>query len=205
MTTPRLTIIDTGCANLTSVVNAFTHLNADVTVSADYEAIKTADKLILPGVGTAAAAMKALNDRGFPEIIRSCRQPFLGICLGMQMLSLFSEEAMHEGTDKIDCLGLIDAKVRLMKTGDLRLPHMGWNQVEHDGRDPIFYGIPSGSYFYYVHSYAMEVNASTIAQTTYGETFSAVVRRGNFYGAQFHPEKSGSVGSRLLKNFLELC
>lgn len=204
MSGPKITIIDTGCANLTSVNMALVRLGADVCISREAEAIRKADKLILPGVGTAVAAMKNLEQRGLVDLIREAKQPLMGICLGMQMLSALSEESMDENTAGIDCLGIVDARVRLMQVGDLRLPHMGWNQIIHNGTHPLFEGIAIGSYFYFVHSYAMEVNPSTIATCHYANDFTAVVQRDNFYGAQFHPEKSGAAGARFLKNFIEL-
>ncbi len=136
-------------------------------------------------------------------MIREAKQPLLGFCLGMQMLAQASEEHMG-GESDIDCLGIVPGKVKLMQVGDLRLPHMGWNQVEHDGTHPLFNGIPSGSYFYFVHSYALEVTAASLATCNYGGPFTAVVGKDNFFGAQFHPERSGKAGARLIQNFLEL-
>ena len=186
---------------------AFERLGVQPQVSCQAADIEQADKLILPGVGTAVAAMKNLNERNLVPLIRAAKQPLLGFCLGMQMLAEASEESMSadgsEG-DLIDCLGIVPGKVKLMQVGDLRLPHMGWNQVEHDGTHPLFNGIPSGSYFYFVHSYALEVTAATLATCDYGGPFTAVVGKDNFFGAQFHPERSGKAGARLIQNFLEL-
>ncbi|WP_068978548.1 imidazole glycerol phosphate synthase subunit HisH [Aeromonas sp. EERV15] len=207
----KLVIIDTGCANLASVRMAFERLGVQPLVSSVAADIEQADKLILPGVGTAVAAMKNLNERGLVSLIRAAKQPLLGFCLGMQMLAEASEESM--GTDDsserlIDCLGIVPGKIRLMEVGNLRLPHMGWNQIEHDETHPLLKGIPSGSYFYFVHSYALEVTDATLATCDYGTPFTAIVggvaERSNFFGAQFHPERSGAAGARLLQNFLEL-
>lgn len=203
MTSPNIVIIDTGCANLSSVRMAIERLGVTAQVSKEAAVIRGADKLILPGVGTAKAAMHNLQERGLVELIREAKQPLLGFCLGMQMLAQASEEHMG-GESDIDCLGIVPGKVKLMQVGDLRLPHMGWNQVEHDGTHPLFNGIPSGSYFYFVHSYALEVTAATLATCNYGGPFTAVVGRDNFFGAQFHPERSGKAGARLIQNFLEL-
>ena len=203
MTSPNIVIIDTGCANLSSVRMAIERLGVTAQVSKEAAVIRGADKLILPGVGTAKAAMHNLQERGLVELIREAKQPLLGFCLGMQMLALASEEHMG-GESDIDCLGIVPGKVKLMQVGDLRLPHMGWNQVEHDGTHPLFNGIPSGSYFYFVHSYALEVTAATLATCNYGGPFTAVVGKDNFFGAQFHPERSGKAGARLIQNFLEL-
>ena len=203
MTAPNIVIIDTGCANLSSVRMAIERLGVTAQVSKEAAVIRGADKLILPGVGTAKAAMHNLQERGLVELIREAKQPLLGFCLGMQMLAQASEEHMG-GESDIDCLGIVPGKVKLMQVGDLRLPHMGWNQVEHDGTHPLFNGIPSGSYFYFVHSYALEVTAATLATCNYGGPFTAVVGKDNFFGAQFHPERSGKAGARLIQNFLEL-
>ena len=203
MTSPNIVIIDTGCANLSSVRMAIERLGVSAQVSKEAAVIRAADKLILPGVGTAKAAMHNLQERGLVDLIREAKQPLLGFCLGMQMLAQASEEHMG-GESDIDCLGIVPGKVKLMQVGDLRLPHMGWNQVEHDGTHPLFNGIPSGSYFYFVHSYALEVTAATLATCDYGGPFTAVVGKDNFFGAQFHPERSGKAGARLIQNFLEL-
>lgn len=204
----NLVIIDTGCANLASVRMAFERLGVQPTVSRNAADIEGADKLILPGVGTAVAAMRNLNERNLVPLIRAAKQPLLGFCLGMQMLAQASEETMTGEDDNggalIDCLGIVPGKIRLMEVGDLRLPHMGWNQIEHDETHPLLRGIPSGSYFYFVHSYALEVTEATLASCDYGSPFTAIVARDNFYGAQFHPERSGPAGARLLQNFLEL-
>lgn len=203
MTSQNIVIIDTGCANLSSVRMAIERLGVSARVSKEAAVIRAADKLILPGVGTAKAAMHNLQERGLVDLIREAKQPLLGFCLGMQMLAQASEEHMG-GESDIDCLGIVPGKVKLMQVGDLRLPHMGWNQVEHDGTHPLFNGIPSGSYFYFVHSYALEVTAATLATCDYGGPFTAVVGKDNFFGAQFHPERSGKAGARLIQNFLEL-
>jgi glutamine amidotransferase len=207
MTNQKLVIIDTGCANLASVRMAFERLGVQPQVSCQAADIEQADKLILPGVGTAVAAMKNLNERNLVPLIRAAKQPLLGFCLGMQMLTQASEENMSADGDSgqlIDCLGIVPGRIRLMEVGNLRLPHMGWNQIEHDETHPLLKGIPSGSYFYFVHSYALEVTDATLASCDYGQPFTAIVGRDNFFGAQFHPERSGSAGARLLQNFLEL-
>ena len=150
MSKQKITIIDTGVANLSSVYFAMQRLDADCIISAEATDIRNADKLILPGVGSAVAAMAAIRERHLDELIREVKQPLLGICLGMQMLAAESEESMNDGAAKVDCLGLVDGRVRLMQVPGLVLPHMGWDQVEHDGSCPLFKDIPSGAYFYYV-------------------------------------------------------
>jgi glutamine amidotransferase len=201
----KVTIIDTGCANLSSVKFAFDRLGVECTVSADEKIINNSDKLILPGVGTAVAAMKNLKERNLPEIITNCKQPILGICLGMQMLAQSSQEKMNsEDVQDIKCLGIINGQVKLMQVKNNPLPHMGWNQVFFKNDCPLFKDINNGSYFYFVHSYALEVTEHTIGICNYENDFSAIVNKDNFYGTQFHPEKSGKVGAKLLENFIKM-
>ncbi|GAA3530379.1 imidazole glycerol phosphate synthase subunit HisH [Zobellella aerophila] len=192
-------IIDTGCANLSSVRYAVERLGYKVQVSKEAEVLLAADKLLLPGVGTAREAMKNLHDRDLIALINQLQQPVLGICLGMQMLVNRSEEG------NVDCLGKIDADCTKMVGGDgIRLPHMGWNQVTPMPGHPLFKGIPDDSFFYFVHSYAVPVGEYTLASCQYGQAFSAAIGQENFFGVQFHPERSGAAGAQLLKNFLEL-
>ena len=207
MANQKLVIIDTGCANLASVRMAFERLGVQPQVSSKAVDIEQADKLILPGVGTAVAAMKNLNERGLVPLFAPPNSRCWAFCLGMQMLAQASEESMNtadQGCGEIDCLGIVPGKIRLMEVGNLRLPHMGWNQITHDETHPLLKGIHSGSYFYFVHSYALEVTEATLAICDYGRPFTAIVGRDNFFGAQFHPERSGAAGARLLQNFLEL-
>ncbi len=192
-------ILDTGCANLSSVKWAIQRLGYDPQVSRDKHVVLAADKLLLPGVGTASAAMQQLAERDLIALITRCTQPVLGICLGMQLLGSQSQER-----GEVQTLGLIPEQVRALETGSLPSPHMGWNQVTAQAGHPLFRDIAKESYFYFVHSYAMPVNEHTIAQCQYGEAFSAAVQRDNFYGVQFHPERSGAAGAQLLKNFLEM-
>ncbi|WP_029686659.1 imidazole glycerol phosphate synthase subunit HisH [Tatumella saanichensis] len=192
-------ILDTGCANLSSVRWAVERLGYQPVVSREKHVVLNADKLFLPGVGTARAAMEQLRERELVELIKTCTQPVLGICLGMQLLGQRSEE-----NTGIDTLDIIHEPVAQMETGSLPLPHMGWNQLTPQAGHPLFRNIPAESYFYFVHSYAMPVNACTIAQCDYGQPFSAAVQKDNFYGVQFHPERSGKAGAQLIKNFLEM-
>ncbi len=192
-------ILDTGCANLSSVKWAIQRLGYEPQVSRDADVVLRADKLFLPGVGTAQAAMDQLHERDLIELIKACTQPVLGICLGMQLLGARSEE--NQG---VETLGIIDEAVPKMTDFGLPLPHMGWNRVYPKAGNRLFNGIKDGEYFYFVHSYAMPVNAYTIAQCNYGEPFTAAVQKDNFYGVQFHPERSGAAGAQLLKNFLEM-
>lgn len=197
--TIKVAIIDTGCANLSSVRYAIERLGYTVTVSRDHGVLLAADKLLLPGVGTAREAMKNLADRNLIELIGQLQQPVLGICLGMQMLVQHSEEG------NVDCLGQIEADCQHMTASDgIRLPHMGWNQIRPMPAHPLFKDIPEGSFFYFVHSYAVPVGNYTLATCQHGTAFSAAIANGNFFGVQFHPERSGAAGAQLLKNFLEL-
>ncbi len=204
MSKQKVVIIDTGCANVSSVRFAVERLGYEVTISRDPKVVLNADKLFLPGVGTASEAMKNLAQRGLIELIKQITQPVLGICLGMQLLGKWSQEQSLTSQEQVPCLGLCDGEVRLMATGDLPLPHMGWNTIVASAGHPLFKGIEQGEYFYFVHSYAMPVGEYTIAECDYGNAFTAAVQSGNFYGVQFHPERSSKAGAKLIQNFLEL-
>ncbi|WP_435945557.1 imidazole glycerol phosphate synthase subunit HisH [Dryocola sp. BD586] len=195
----NVVILDTGCANLLSVKSSVRRLGYEPVVSRDADTVLRADKLFLPGVGTAQAAMDKLHERDLIELIQACTQPVLGICLGMQILGSHSDENLGVKT-----LGIIDEPVLKMTDHGLPLPHMGWNRVYPKAGDHLFRDIEDGAYFYFVHSYAMAVCANTVAQASYGEPFTAAVQKDNFYGVQFHPERSGAAGAKLLKNFLEM-
>jgi glutamine amidotransferase len=191
-------IIDTGCANINSLRLALERLGDTPTVSADSGIIQSADRLLLPGVGAAGYAMAVIQDRGLDKTLTSIKQPLLGICLGMQLLGSFSEEG------SISCLNLIPAKTLEIKTSGERLPHMGWNTLSVVSDHPLLYGIDVGSYFYFVHSYAMPISGSTTAISVYGQPFTAALANDNIMGVQFHPERSGEQGAKLLKNFLDI-
>jgi glutamine amidotransferase len=192
-------IIDSGGANLASLQFALERLGARATVTADARAIAAASRVVLPGVGSAADAMRRLRRSGLAQLLPALRQPVLGICLGMQLLFEHSAEGMTE------CLGLLPGKVRRLEAARGRpVPHMGWNKLTLPRADPLLAGIGADEYFYFVHSYAVASSEVTLAEVHYGEALSALVRRGNFWGAQFHPERSATAGARLLGNFLRL-
>jgi glutamine amidotransferase len=192
-------IIDSGGANLASLQFALERLGARAVVTCDARAIASAARVVLPGVGSAADAMQRLRRSGLAQLLPTLRQPVLGICLGMQLLFESSAEGMT------DCLGILPGTVRRLEAAAGRpVPHMGWNQLDGQRHDPLLAGIEPGEYFYFVHSYAVPTSEVTLAHVHYGHGVSAVVRRDNFWGTQFHPERSASAGARLLGNFLAL-
>lgn len=194
-----LAIIDSGGANIGSVRYALQRLGAESVFTADPDVIRRADRVILPGVGAAAAAMAQLRAHDLVACIRSLTQPVLGICLGMQLLF----ESSSEGD--VDCLGLIPGRLeRFREAPELRVPHMGWNHADIVRPDPLLAGLDEEPWFYFVHSYYAPVGPATLASCEHGVAFSAMVQQGNFRGAQFHPERSAGQGARILKNFLEL-
>lgn len=192
-----ITIINTGCANLSSVKFAFERLGYQAEITDNLAKIQSAKKLILPGVGTASAAVQSMQSRQLIETIQQLTQPVLGICLGMQLMTDFSAEG------EVETLKLINGNTQRLPNKGLPLPHMGWNKVHYQDNHPLFSDIPQDSYFYFVHSYAVLPNENTIATCDYGVPFSAAIARNNFYGVQFHPERSGKVGEQLLRNFME--
>jgi glutamine amidotransferase len=191
-------IVDSG-ANLASLRYAFERLGARTEVSSDGSTIASAERVVLPGVGAAGDAMGRLRAAGLTNVLRTLTQPVLGICLGMQLLFRRSEEGATQ------CLGVLPDTVRRLRALPGKpVPHMGWNQLEGRREDPLLEGIAERAYVYFVHTYAVSVSELTLASTDYGGPLSAVVRRGNFWGTQFHPERSGRTGARLLGNFLRL-
>jgi glutamine amidotransferase len=196
--TSDVAIIDSGGANIASLRFALERLGASSTLTVDADELRAAPRVILPGVGAAADAMQRLESLRLVEVIRDLRQPVLGICLGMQLLF----EASDEGDTR--CLGLLPGRVERFPDRDgFPVPHMGWNQLDFEADAALLTGIGRGEYVYFVHSYRAPVGPWTVATSDYGGQFSAVVRQRNFHGAQFHPERSGQVGARLLAGFLE--
>ena len=191
-------IIDSGGANIASLLFALQRLGYDADLTVDATLIENADRVILPGVGAAADAMQRLQDAGLVDVIRGLRQPVLGICLGMQLLADASEE------EDVECLGIIPGVARRLPVAPgFPVPNMGWCPVTKTADAPLLEGIGDGSYFYFVHSYVLPPSEFTLATADHVEAFSAVVGRANFVAAQFHPERSSADGARLLRNFLE--
>jgi len=197
--TCAVVIADTGGANVASLRFAFERLGALTQVTADGAIIASAERVVLPGVGAAGHAMERLRAAGLINVLKTLTQPVLGICLGMQLLYQDSEEG------RTKCLGVLPGSVRRIHGAPGRpVPHMGWNQLRPSCEDALLEGITDQDYAYFVHTYAVPVNDETLAETRYGDRLSAVVRKRNFCGAQFHPERSGKTGARLLENFLRL-
>ncbi len=201
MSTPTVAIIDSGGANIASLQFALGRLGISGQLTVNPDRIRSASHVILPGVGAAADSMARLKQAGLVELIPTLRQPFLGICLGLQLLFEASEE------DDAICLGVFHGQARLFEpTPDRAVPHMGWNRItrhnDSKGESDLLAGIPDGSHFYFVHSYAVDVTDDTLAVAEYGKPFTAIAERANFAAAQFHPERSGQHGAQLLRNFL---
>ncbi len=192
-------LLDSGGSNYASLIAAFERLGARCTPSRDPERIRAATHLVLPGVGSAGAAMRAIGEQNLGKLIADSLQPLLGICLGMQVLFAHSEES------DVACLGLIAGRVtRLPEAPGVRVPHMGWNSIRNVGDSPLLQGL-DGCDFYFVHSYAVPCGEYTRAVTEHSRPFSAAVSAGRIHGVQFHPERSGPQGARLLANFLALA
>ncbi len=198
----RIAIIDTGSANLNSVVQSLKRLGQEPVITSDPDSLASFERLLLPGVGTAQAVMDGVLKYELKEFLETTTTPLLGICLGMQILGTDSEEVPQGKEGVCPCLNLIDTHIRHFKDLGLRLPHMGWNTVSHH-EHPLFQGIKDEAYFYFDHSYIMPLNDYSIGISDYGEKFTAAVGFKNFLGVQFHPEKSATAGERLLLNFIE--
>ncbi|MDZ7778210.1 MAG: imidazole glycerol phosphate synthase subunit HisH [Bacteroidales bacterium] len=192
----KTAIIKYNAGNIQSVAFALERLGQQPVITDDAKEIESADKVIFPGVGEASSAMRFLQEKKLDVLIKNLEQPVLGICLGLQLMCSFSEE------NSTGCLNLFPAKVKRFDKA-LKTPHVGWNQIS-DLKTSLFGGVKEGSYVYFVHSYFAEVNPHTIAETTYGNRFSAAIQFNNFIATQFHPERSGKTGEQILKNFLAL-
>lgn len=194
-----IAVVDYRAGNIGSVVNALKRLNAEFEVTSDSIKIKKADGVIFPGQGRAGPAMKSLQKTGLDNVLPTLTQPFLGICLGMQLMVEWLEEDDQPG------LGIIPGECKRFQSIK-PVPHMGWNQVKICRKSPLFDGIEGDFYQYFVHSYAVKApNKFVLATTEYGSEFASVIGKNNFYGVQFHPEKSVENGAKLLQNFLRIC
>lgn len=193
-----IALIDYGAGNLKSVANALDDLKAEYLITNKSDEINAADKIIFPGVGEAASAMSKLNEMDIVETIKTTNKPLLGICLGMQLLSTFSEERNTK------CLDIVQAVVKQFDSSKVKVPHMGWNKVEFKTSNILFENIESGENFYFANSYYVPISECTVASTNYDVVFSSALNKNNFYGVQFHPEKSSKAGLQVLKNFVEL-
>ncbi|CAM1343504.1 imidazole glycerol phosphate synthase subunit HisH [Tenacibaculum amylolyticum] len=192
----KLVIIDYGAGNIKSIQFAFKRLGVDAVLTNNVDEIKNADKVIFPGVGEASSAMRKLRESGLDSVIPTLKQPVLGICLGMQLMCNSSEEGNTKG------LGIFDVAIKRF-SNTVKVPQMGWNTIT-DLESDLFEGVKENEYMYLVHSYYAENCAEAIATTTYGISYATALQKDNFYGTQFHPEKSGVEGEKILKNFLEL-
>lgn len=194
-----IVIVKYNAGNIQSVLYAFERINVDAVVSDDHDRIRHADKVVFPGVGEASSAMSYLKDRGLDQLIKELKQPVLGICLGMQLMCKHSEE------NNTECLGIFNENVKLFTPGKEKekVPQIGWNNIFHLKTD-LFNGVPEQSYIYSVHSYYASEGSETIATADYIHPYSAALHRDNFYGVQFHPEKSAVLGEQILRNFVEM-
>ena len=200
--TADFVIVDTGCANLSSVKFAVERLGYAIVISDDIKVIKNAKKVILPGVGTARHAMENIKSRGLVATLQQLTQPVLGFCLGMQLMCSSSDEGNDD--EAVKCLNIIPTNITPLKSEGNRLPHMGWNTLTNVTEHPVLKGISVNDYFYFVHSFAAPISEYTLASCKYGSEFSAIISKDNFIGCQFHPERSSALGSKIIKNFLEL-
>ena len=193
----KVVIIKYNAGNIRSVLFALERIGVNAIVSDDHDEIRSADKVIFPGVGEASSAMNYLKEKGLDQLICSLTQPVLGICLGMQLMCAFSEE------NNTTCLGIFDQKVKLFPEIGLKIPQIGWNNIGQLKSD-LFRGVDENAYMYFVHSYYVENCESAIAITNYISEYSSAIQKNNFYAVQFHPEKSGEVGQKILENFINV-
>jgi len=192
----KVVIIKYNAGNIRSVLFALERIGVNAIVSDDHDEIRSADRVIFPGVGEASSAMKYLKERGLDKLICSLTQPVLGICLGMQLMCAFSEE------NNTPCLGIFEQKVKLFPSAGLKIPQIGWNNIKQL-KSHLFKDVTENAYMYFVHSYYVESCENAISMTDYVIDFSSAVHKNNFYAVQFHPEKSGEAGQKILENFIK--
>jgi glutamine amidotransferase len=192
----KVVIIKYNAGNIRSVLFALERIGVDAIVTDDHDEIRSADRVIFPGVGEASSAMKYLKGKGLDRLICSLTQPVLGICLGMQLMCAHSEE------NDTTCLGIFDQNVKLFPSAGLKIPQIGWNNIS-DLKTSLFKDVAENAYMYFVHSYYVENCSNAIATTDYIEIYSSAVHKNNFYAVQFHPEKSGEAGQKILENFIK--
>ncbi|MDZ4663244.1 MAG: imidazole glycerol phosphate synthase subunit HisH [Bacteroidota bacterium] len=193
----KTAIIKYNAGNITSVEFALKRVGIEPIITSDTTEIQAADKVIFPGVGEASSAMAFLKENNLDKVIKDLKQPVLGICLGMQLMCDYSEEG------ETDCLGIFNKKVKHFGSKELKVPQIGWNNI-FDLKSPLFKNVKNDSFVYFVHGYYAELGENTIATTDYILNYSSALNKNNFYGAQFHPEKSGDIGEQILKNFIDL-
>ena len=192
----KVVIIKYNAGNIRSVLFALERIGVNAIVTDDHDEIRSADRVIFPGVGEASSAMKYLKEKELDKLICSLTQPVLGICLGMQLMCSHSEE------NNTSCLGIFDQQVKRFPNSALKIPQIGWNNIGNL-KSPLFNGIAENAYMYFVHSYYVENCENAIARTDYIEEYSSAIHKNNFYAVQFHPEKSGEVGQKILENFIK--
>jgi len=191
----KVVIIKYNAGNIRSVLFALERIGVNAIVTDDHDEIRSADRVIFPGVGEASSAMKYLTEKGLDKLICSLKQPVLGICLGMQLMCSHSEE------NDTPCLGIFEQKVKKFPEAGLKVPQIGWNNIV-DLKSPLFYGVSENAYMYFVHSYYVENCLDAIAKTDYVIEYSSAIQKNNFSAVQFHPEKSGEIGQKILENFI---
>ncbi len=193
----KVVIIKYNAGNIRSVLFALERIGVEAVVTDNHDEIRAADKVIFPGVGEASSAMAYLRSKGLDELIKSLKQPVLGICLGMQLMCSFSEE------NDTECMGIFNQKVRLFPSAGLKVPQIGWNNIT-DLKTNLMADVSENAYMYFVHSYYVENCAEAIAKTDYVVEYSSAIQKNNFYAVQFHPEKSGDAGQKILENFIRI-
>ncbi|MDE1190755.1 MAG: imidazole glycerol phosphate synthase subunit HisH [Arachidicoccus sp.] len=191
----NIAIIKYNAGNIQSVLYALERIGYEATVTDNFEEINKADKVIFPGVGEASSAMKYLRERNLDAVIKNLTQPVLGICLGMQLMCNYSEEGDTQ------CMNIFEEDVKKFDAGNLKIPQIGWNNI-YDLQSPLFKDVEENSYIYSVHSYYADLGKQTICKTNYGKEYSTGLHKNNFYGVQFHPEKSAGTGEQILRNFI---